>query len=400
MNLLLQYFLVPVAHLPNDMLKRRARKALCTISKRHRLRLIKEATEDYAAGRNDFENIQNDNGSDAAAETDEGDIPEDSYSHNDHDDISNHSVSNSEECYSDSSDEEYIVPHNADNPLYPAVAQVEPEFPFSQQLANWAVVHQIPHTAVSALLAIWRDHPCHADLPKHAKTLLRTPRSTTTRPMSEGSYWHRGIRVAIEETFRDTRNLPENIEVQIGIDGLPISGSTTQQLWPILGSIISNSDVFLIDCYVGYKKPTDANQYLAEFVTEAIELSLTGFQFRGRTHFVWIHSIICDAPAKAFVTLTKGHSGYFSCAYCETEGEYMNGRLRFPELRCRKRTVHSFRVHRQEEHHLGRSILLQIPRFGLVSRVPLDYLHLVLIGVMKKLINLWLTGPLRVVCTT
>ena len=42
------------------------------------------------------------------------------------------------------------------------------------------------------------------------------------------------------------------------------------------------------------------------------------------------------------------------------------------------------------------TILKAIPFFGGISSVPLDYMHLVLLGVVKKLISLWLLGPLKV----
>lgn len=43
------------------------------------------------------------------------------------------------------------------------------------------------------------------------------------------------------------------------------------------------------------------------------------------------------------------------------------------------------------------TILSQIPRFGAVSNVPIDYMHLVLLGIIKKLILLWLAGPAKVI---
>ncbi|XP_043476068.1 uncharacterized protein LOC122507432 [Leptopilina heterotoma] len=42
------------------------------------------------------------------------------------------------------------------------------------------------------------------------------------------------------------------------------------------------------------------------------------------------------------------------------------------------------------------TILKQIPGFGCISGVPLDYMHLILLGVMKKLIKMWLLGPLKI----
>jgi len=38
--------------------------------------------------------------------------------------------------------------------------------------------------------------------------------------------------------------------------------------------------------------------------------------------------------------------------------------------------------------------LLRIPHFKPVTNVPLDHMHLVFLGIMRKLINLWLSGKL------
>jgi hypothetical protein len=44
-------------------------------------------------------------------------------------------------------------------------------------------------------------------------------------------------------------------------------------------------------------------------------------------------------------------------------------------------------------HHEGRSPLSEL-KLGLVSQVPLDYMHLVCLGIMKKLLLIWSSGPL------
>ncbi|XP_054259814.1 uncharacterized protein LOC128984508 [Macrosteles quadrilineatus] len=45
----------------------------------------------------------------------------------------------------------------------------------------------------------------------------------------------------------------------------------------------------------------------------------------------------------------------------------------------------------QEEYHVGQSILVDIPQFGAVRDLPLDYMHLVCLGVVKNNLNLWAT---------
>lgn len=98
-----------------------------------------------------------------------------------------------------------------------------------------------------------------------------------------------------------------------------------------------------------------------------------------------LHSLIGNTPAKYFVTATKGHTGYFNCVKCTIK--YIDGRMCFPDINCHKRTNVSFLEQRQIEHHTGRSILSDIQSFGIITHHPLDYIHLVCIGVVKKMLN-------------
>lgn len=45
------------------------------------------------------------------------------------------------------------------------------------------------------------------------------------------------------------------------------------------------------------------------------------------------------------------------------------------------------------EHHLGPSPLAQLS-VGMITSFPLDYMHLICLGVMRKLLYLWIKGPL------
>lgn len=93
----------------------------------------------------------------------------------------------------------------------------------------------------------------------------------------------------------------------------------------------------------------------------------------------------------------KSHTGYFSCTICVAEGEHA-GSTYFPfsESNCAERTHEGYVNKVQEEHHVGDSLsdLIRIPGFDMVKSFPLDYMHLVALGVMRKLIHFWLhKGP-------
>jgi len=65
--------------------------------------------------------------------------------------------------------------------------------------------------------------------------------------------------------------------------------------------------------------------------------------------------------------------------------------MSYADLDCPLKTDENFQTSVDEP-----SILCQIPRFGLVSGIVLDYMHVVLLGVVRKLLFVWLAGPLNV----
>ncbi|CAN8016666.1 unnamed protein product, partial [Ixodes persulcatus] len=89
-----------------------------------------------------------------------------------------------------------------------------------------------------------------------------------------------------------------------------------------------------------------------------------------------------------------GHNGYFGCTKCTTEGDYVKIRMCLPQLDAEARTDQSFRSSSQEEHQIRRKVLKDLP-IDLVKKIPLDYMHLVCLGVVRKLILLWCRGDNR-----
>ena len=59
------------------------------------------------------------------------------------------------------------------------------------------------------------------------------------------------------------------------------------------------------------------------------------------------------------------------------------------------RTDKEFLAQVDEDFHVGSSILIDISNFGRVSNVPLDYMHVVCLGVVKKLLKIWIPLPHR-----
>lgn len=272
------------------------------------------------------------------------------------------------------------------------------------KLAQWAIEHNITQTATSALLKI--IHSCYDHtIPTDDRTLLKTNISNSTaislKNISPGKYYHFGITNGIKNHYVDDDQ--SELKLVIGIDGLPLTKSSKSTFWPILCYIRPHHNVvFPIGIYWGNEKPGDSNDFLNDFYDEIVELINTGIEIKKQSGVlikkkVRLDVFCCDVPAKSFILKTKGHSGFFSCSRCFTEGEFLNRRVCFPEMNCRNRTHISFINKEQEEYHMGTtlSILTNIPGINIVNDFSLDYMHLVCLGVVKKMINLWLKGPLN-----
>lgn len=75
-----------------------------------------------------------------------------------------------------------------------------------------------------------------------------------------------------------------------------------------------------------------------------------------------------------------------------TEGIYFDNRVCFPEIRCTKRTHSDFFNRINDDYHITNSttIITEIPHLDIIDNFPLDYMHRICLGIMKKLILLWL----------
>ncbi|KYN02340.1 hypothetical protein ALC62_06834 [Cyphomyrmex costatus] len=268
---------------------------------------------------------------------------------------------------------------------------------FTEKLCKWALLFGISHTALSALLIILRIYLPMEQLPTNARTLLCTPRKTLIRKVTPGNYFHYGLLKGIIDELRshvDHSEILDKIYIDIGIDGLPIAKSSRSQLWPILGKIsntVSKWNPFIIGVYHGNAKPSSVSEYLKNFITESKKLIEEGFQYVEKHSKVVINAVICDTPARSYVKCVKSHNAHFGCGLCIQESEYLHNRVLFTDLDSSERTDDNFHRRSYEEHHIGNSPF-ELINLKMVTQFPLDYMHLCCLGVMKKLLVLWLRG--------
>lgn len=255
----------------------------------------------------------------------------------------------------------------------------------------WCLEFNITNNAMSALLVILQKY--FPSLPKDSRTFKRTPRKTIIQKMSTGTYFHFGLLETITNFLSKNFNqiIGNILSIDVGIDGLPLFKSSKSQFWPILGNISGFPDVFVIGNYHGDSKPVDSEIFLKQFIEDGLDKITNGVIFNGMKYFIKFRAFICDAPARSFVLQIKGHTGYSACTKCSTKGTYILNRVTFPELDAPRRTDNSF-LNREDgnHHHTTNRLGLENIEIGCVTQFPLDYMHCVLLGVMKQLLTLWL----------
>lgn len=277
-----------------------------------------------------------------------------------------------------------------------------------QNLARWAIRYNIPHNAMTDLLKTLQEHVAEK-IPLCSKTLLQTPRKLNICCIPGGKYFYFGVKTHLQKLIQynilDNFKFPKHklihrhLSLSLSTDGVPICKSTNLSMWPILVMVdqARNLGPFLVALYSGETKPTSISEFLKPLIDELSDLLLTGMECGSVKYTVSISSVIADAPARSFVKCIKGHNAYHACERCEDEGEYFLNRMVYSTKTFQYRTDISFRSKRDPDHH-QRTLLSPFLdlKIDMVKDFVLDYMHLVCLGVMKKLLLLWLSGPLTV----
>lgn len=179
------------------------------------------------------------------------------------------------------------------------------------------------------------------------------------------------------------------------IDECSLDKSSNNQIWPIQCRIVNvqRARPIVVGIYKGAQKPCDPNTYLEKFIADITRImSNGGIIFHGNKVPIRLRCFIADAPARAFILNHRSHVSSHPCSKCKVSGIRCEGRYVFNGINHSLRTDEEYVRCVDEDHHKeGKSPLSMLP-IGIISQTPFEYMHLVCLGVMKKMLSAWVCG--------
>ena len=263
---------------------------------------------------------------------------------------------------------------------------------FKSFLRKWALKYNVTHVSLNDLLKGYANHHPGSDLPLDARTLLKTRRNIVCEEMSDGMFVYMGIEEGIRKTILQSNCEDSTLNLIVNVDGATIYNSTDLNIWPILGIIEGvKRSPFVIAIFAGSSKPP-LEEYFAKFIAELNSLTIHGVTINEVLYNIKLKCFVCDAVARQYIKKCKGHAGYYSCEKCCVKGFHNreNKSISFADINAPLRTDESFLAMANEERHTSEeSTPLIGASVGMVTQFPLEYMHLVLSGVMRRLLFMW-----------
>ncbi|CAH0397615.1 unnamed protein product [Chilo suppressalis] len=264
------------------------------------------------------------------------------------------------------------------NNLKKTETEYEKNLIFRNNLRQWAINKNISLEALRELIVVVNQR-LPGVLPVDPRTLLQTKRNVVIKKIEGGEYWHKGLIEPLKDIiFFLWLEIPESIQLNLNFDGLPIYNSSKKEFWPILCNIYEKPEIepLVVGIYYGSGKPKILSQYLEDFVAETESLGRFGV---------------------ATVIRVCNFNSRHGCLKCTTVGEYSHQyhTVVFPNSRCPKRTNEEFRNNKYRDHLKSDTPLLKLP-IDMIEDFPIsDSLHLIDLGVMKRLLVGWHDGNFK-----
>ncbi|KAH6920825.1 hypothetical protein HPB50_028184 [Hyalomma asiaticum] len=194
----------------------------------------------------------------------------------------------------------------------------------------------------------------------------------------------------------------QDITLTVNADGSPVFKSSNYSIWPVHLTInelpphIRWSNVICALLWYGTKHP-DMTLLLGAFAEQMKELSTEGIHWshNGEQLHSKVYCItgVADAPARASMQNVLQFNGYYGCSWCLHPGEFIEGSVKYPatvmpEDRDAAMMVSDMKtaadLQRTVRGVKGPSPLINVPGFDIVWSFRPDYMHTVLLGVVRQ----------------
>ena len=144
---------------------------------------------------------------------------------------------------------------------------------------------------------------------------------------------------------------------------------------------------FVIACFTGLNKPLNLKEFLDDFVNEASKLQQDGIFYNDEKKKIQNKKF----QLRDFITGVHFHNGKHSCPKCSQIGTYYKSRVCFSPEIASLRSDNSFENRTDVLYHSASYLHMKSPleflKVGMVSQFPLDPMHLIDLGVVKKILN-------------
>ena len=121
-------------------------------------------------------------------------------------------------------------------------------------------------------------------------------------------------------------------------------------------------------------------------IDERKEILSTKFTLNDINYKVTLKAVTCDDPARSFLKCVVGHTSYHCCERCTIKGDWTQGRITYNDNVCETKTEEAFSQLHYNDHQKKGSLLIHA-NVPFVTLFVLDYMHLVCLGVMKRILK-------------